>query len=215
MPEIGVPDDFNLAAVGPGIGEPGRPQVRFYVLDLSVARQDFKVDLAGRFLWAQTSNSPSAQVDIKYNDPSGQAIPFQRGTSVAGLPFASLYVSNVAQPNTQIVLTSSMTIINVNNAVSQIVATFTIPGTPQTATRAALTNGSATLLSASNANKRGTFIEADKGNSIDILLGDVNVNANGFGELSPGDIVFIETSGALYAFVGGPGQFARVWDLYL
>src|SRR4029077_15999845 len=212
--EIGIGQDF-LGEVGAQIGEAGRPQIRVYVLDLSTARSDVKIDLAGRFLWVIDSSSPTAALSVQYNDPPGQAIPLQRGAAVSGLPFQNLWVTNLAQSSVTITLLTSMTLLSVNNAVSQVQATFTIPGTPQTATKVALTNGAATLLSAANANKRGTFVSADRANTVTMLLGDVNVNANGFGEFNAGDVTFIETSGAIYAFTAAAAQNARVWDLFI
>lgn len=62
--------------------------------DLSVARVDVAVPVAGNLIWYQSSTNTTDIITIKMERTSAVGIPFQPGNKLGGVPFSQLYISN-------------------------------------------------------------------------------------------------------------------------
>lgn len=213
--ELGFPTLNVNANVGPDLAQGGNPQMRVQTIDLSVAQTEFKkFDLAGRFLWILTSTVPSSEIQLLFNEQSGQPLTLKRGNVVSGHTFKELWIKWSGSVGSITILTS-MQILNIENAVSAVSTTLEVPGF-YIFGRLALNNGSATLISANNTAKRRVKIQADKVNTVVMGLGGAALTAAiSYGELAAGDSDEWETTADIYGFVAAAGQFVRFVDLQL
>ncbi len=103
--------------------------------------------------------------------------------------------------------------IRVANAVtvSGTVATLEAKAaTLATVADVALTNGAATLLSASSSTRREVLISNPAANAVTIRIGDANVTATRGIELGVGGTIVLTTSAGVYAFVAAAAKTAGV-----
>lgn len=66
------------------------------ILDLTNARVDQEFAYSGNILWLQSSTNATDTVTIKYGRKSTTGVPFLPGNSIAGVPFQTLFISNLA-----------------------------------------------------------------------------------------------------------------------
>lgn len=80
-------------------------------LELDSARDDFQLDIVGTLIYIVRGLTVSTEtldanvnIEIKYNDPKNDPVPFVPGQSIGGMPFDRLYISNTAQADKSITL---------------------------------------------------------------------------------------------------------------
>lgn len=73
------------------------PQYYEMVLDLTVARTDFRIQMLGNFLYVKLATTILNTVNVKINSPSNPNIILHRHSGIV-CAFESLYISNAAQP---------------------------------------------------------------------------------------------------------------------
>lgn len=184
--------------------------VRSRVIDLSVARSTpTKLELAGKWLWAQDSSGLHSVIGVRFNEPVGEEIAFRRGLKF-GHEFQCLYVTNEALgAGASITLVCAMQYADIENAVG-VIADF-VPA--RTVTHTAVAVGVAAVeVSALNLQKRRVVIQASRSNLGTVYLGITGVTtANGFAELQAGDSMVINSTAAIFAIASLAAQEVRVW----
>ena len=68
------------------------------VLDLGVARLNFRIEMLGSFFFVRTASNVNANIDVKLNSPANPAINLTRFTGLI-CAFDSVYITNVVQAN--------------------------------------------------------------------------------------------------------------------
>ena len=68
------------------------------VLDLGVARLNFRIEMLGSFFFVRTASNRNANIDVKINSPANPAVNLTRFTGLI-CAFDSVYITNVVQAN--------------------------------------------------------------------------------------------------------------------
>lgn len=192
----------------------GAAAVRLQRIPLDNARDDVEINIKGNFLWAIAASDISAITSIKFNDQSGTAFPFRRGSAIGGLPFNRLYVTNSAQAGKYIdVLTVIETPIgpfriqNPDIAFNEV--TLTLASTNEFGTYAQIVPTAIELAVAALPNRRRLLVKASVNNTTAVRVGDAGLTLAGTGPgwgLDPGDELVLETQDELYMTASVAGQ---------
>lgn len=203
-----------IAQVGRSIGGGAAPSIRVQVLDLSIARDEYKISFGGVFLWAIASSSSGATTTVKFNEPAGSGVPLQRGLVIGGIPFDEIYITHAAQgAGVTLTLLASMTILDVTNA--QALASLVSIETANARTPTVVTVGAAaTATLPLRATRKGAVILAADANTETVWLGDAGVTVgNGF-PLKAGASVTVEGQPAMLSIRNAVAQTLYVLDEY-
>lgn len=172
-------------------------------INLAVARSQHELPIiAGSFLWAYTSTSLIANIDIHYNNQSNDPINFRMGMMVRGKKFSKLFVTNAAQAGETITLAyakESIEGINIENPAVQYtnVTVSKASGFAGIADKSCLATTTA-LLVAANAARRGIFV-SNEDPAVHIRIGgDGSAGAAQGKMLHAGESVYVPGYGALY-----------------
>jgi len=157
----------------PEIGE-GAADLRIQTIKLDDARDSVELKIKGNFIWAVTASDIQANVDVRFNDQSGDAFPVKRGASIGGLPFRRLYITNEAQAGKTITI---MTVLErprgefrvTNPDISFNEVTLTRSTTSGDALDQSIANGVTDIITANNT--RRSFV-------IQSLTGELRVGPN-------------------------------------
>lgn len=78
---------------------PGTAQIaapRVLKLDLSIVRANVAFELSGNVLWYQRSTNISDLISVRYGSQDADAVEWQPGNALGGIPFDRLFITNAA-----------------------------------------------------------------------------------------------------------------------
>jgi hypothetical protein len=159
------------------------PIPKIYRVDLGSARDNEKMGIGGSFIWAYKASGTGVAVDLKFNSQQADDMTFYVGTSLGGLKFSEVYVSNDAQAGAWIDFfvidqgenISSLNPANVFTSVSLANQSTLASVADVTVTAAA----AAAVVLAANADRKTALIQSQATNTQDVRLGDSNTGLPG------------------------------------
>lgn len=179
-------------------------------IDLTNARINEELNVAGNFVWAYASSAASASVGITFNDQQNDPVTFGTGQYMGGtlLTFGRLLLNNAAQPGVSITIfiaeVPGIPGIEIGNSVAiNITANVStqevIPGTLNSYPDVACPNAAATQVLAANANRVYAYIfnPAAVGTT-NIRVWDSTVTASRGFPVPPQQGLTIATVGAIF-----------------
>ena len=180
------------------------PTPKVYRIDLSTARTAEKTGIGGSFIWAYKASDTGVSADIRFNSQQSDAMTFFVGTSIGGLKFSELYVTNAAQAGAWIdffVIDQGEIITSLNPAnVFTSVSIAKTSGLVTVADATIVAGAAAALILPANANRTKALLTSLVSNTQEVRIGDSNTGAGRGAPLQPGESIEIDSTADIYAY---------------
>ena len=206
-----APPEFGIAA----------NSIKIKRIDLTLARATpFAYDFGGSILWAVRASSLAALAMISLGDMalSSDPIPFQSGMFVRGVRFSRIYVTNTAQVGEWIEFLTAVEgpdNIQIENPAASFAYVTLAPWSNviNTYTDVSIAATTTAVVLAVNLARFKAFIQSDPGNAGNVRIGDLNVVVNRGITVTPGGIIEIESTEAIYCYnPAGAAQIISVME---
>lgn len=181
--------------------------VRIIRVPLDNAREDERLDIIGTFLYAISSSSKNATLNVAFQEQVQDGIPYKEGQFISGLSFSQVYFTNDAQAGEFLLLmygveeAQGLTVQNPSSQYNNI--SVIKPTTVSTVADVAIAAGATQLISAADATRKEILISNFGTNANVIRVGDVNTGAARGIEVGIGQTVNLTVTGAIYAYCVG------------
>jgi len=177
-------------------------QIRTLRLDLAVARDKVEIKIGGNFLWAFSATDNAANANVAFRqDNADEGIAYKNGSSIAGVNFDSIFVTNAAQAGKFIsflyaVEDPRLGGLRIDNPAGDFSSLTTVsPGQSNSAVDSSLAVNTEETIAA-NSTRTRLWVEADINNAENLRVGPVVSDTQGL-LLSPGAAVEIFTTEAV------------------
>ena len=179
------------------------PVPKIYRIDLGAARDREKSGMGGSFIWGYKASGTGVSVDIRFNSQQADPMTFYVGTSLQGLKFSEVYISNDAQAGGWIdflVVDQGEQITGLNPANVFTAVTVTKATDYHAHSDVTLVAAATTLIDAADATRRTIIVQSLPSNTQDIRVGSAVAGATRGILLQPGDIITIDCTDAVYGY---------------
>lgn len=184
--------------------------VQIITFDLATAVTLKEIKLTGNAIWAFDASDNAAKLTVRFNEQSGEGLPFQKGMFIKGIAFDRIFIDNTAQAGktiTILVAVEGDQLIAIENA-AEALASITVSGTV-TATKpsvldsltdVSLLAAATTQILAADVTRYEAIITNLTANTVTFRIGDSGADATNGVELAPGQTIILTTTDAIHGF---------------
>lgn len=189
------------------------PPFQSIKIPLDALAENLELTGTGNILWCIDASDNTAVVKIKYNQQSGEGIPFKKGTFISGIKFDRLYANHAAQAGKWVELAYTIEGVggvkvrnpaeNASAITGSVTNTPVIAGTLNSAADKTCLAGAQTQLTGADLTRKEAFITNLVGNPEVLRVGNAAVAANKGIPLAPGETIILTVTSSI--FVWNPG----------